>query len=54
MKCFPSIKPHLTDAVLTALIQNRLSDKKALDLASDLTSIAQLKVSHSHLESIDL
>ncbi|KAI9448397.1 ribosome 60S biogenesis N-terminal-domain-containing protein [Lactarius indigo] len=43
VKCFPSIKPHLTDAVLTALIQNRLSDKRALNFVLDLTSITQLK-----------
>ncbi|KAF8271677.1 ribosome 60S biogenesis N-terminal-domain-containing protein [Lactarius quietus] len=54
VKCFPSIKPHLTDAVLMALIQNRLSDKKALDFASDLTSITQLKplLVNRHLQGI--
>ncbi|KAH9007194.1 ribosome 60S biogenesis N-terminal-domain-containing protein [Lactarius hatsudake] len=54
VKCFPSIKPHLTDAVLTALIQNRLSDKKALDFALDLTPITQLKplLVNRHLQGI--
>lgn len=54
VKCFPSIKPHLTDAVLTALIQNRLSDKRALDFALDLTSITQLKplLVNRHLQGI--
>ncbi|KAH9180077.1 ribosome 60S biogenesis N-terminal-domain-containing protein [Lactarius sanguifluus] len=54
VKCFPSIKPHLTDTVLTALIQNRLSDKKALDFARDLTSITQLKplLVNRHLQGI--
>ncbi|KAI9466647.1 ribosome 60S biogenesis N-terminal-domain-containing protein [Lactarius psammicola] len=54
VKCFPSIKPHLTDAVLTALIQNRLSDKTALAFALDLTSITQLKplLVNRHLQGI--
>ncbi|KAI0254170.1 ribosome 60S biogenesis N-terminal-domain-containing protein [Lactifluus subvellereus] len=53
-KCFPSIKPHLTDTVLTVLIQNRLFDNRALDLAIYLVSATHLKplLVNRHLQSI--
>ncbi|KAI9512767.1 ribosome 60S biogenesis N-terminal-domain-containing protein [Russula earlei] len=53
-KGFPSIKPHLTDAVLTVLIQNRLSDVTALDLGVILVDGTHLKplLINRHLQSI--
>ncbi|KAH9963282.1 ribosome 60S biogenesis N-terminal-domain-containing protein [Russula dissimulans] len=53
-KCFPSIKPHLTDAVLAVSIQNRLSDARALDLGVTLIEVTHLKplVVNRHLQSI--
>ena len=49
MKRFPSIKPRLTDSVLTALIQNRLSEVKAVDLGVILVDSTNLKVRPSYV-----
>jgi hypothetical protein len=43
-KCFPSVKPHLTDNILMLLIQNHLFDGRAVDLAMNLIAATQLKV----------
>ncbi|KAI0301899.1 transcriptional repressor TCF25-domain-containing protein [Multifurca ochricompacta] len=53
VKCFPNIKPRLTDAVLTVLIQNRLFDVGALTLAVDLTSATNLKAGRSVIQHSD-
>ena len=39
-----TIKAHLVDPVVTAVIQDRLSDPIAVKFALDLVSIAKLKV----------
>ncbi|KAI0269360.1 ribosome 60S biogenesis N-terminal-domain-containing protein [Gloeopeniophorella convolvens] len=54
LKRSPNVKPHLTDTVLTALIQNRLSESSVLDFASDLVATASLKplLVNRHLQSI--
>lgn len=49
-KCFQNIKPHLTDSVLTVLIQNRLSDARVVNFGVTLVESTHLKVCLSYFE----